>query len=547
MLPQAPPHQALPRRRMSWHPANISPESPAAEAGAQTLLDSMGTDALQEVSVDALKWRFFEMGIRVGVALQMLFMCLLLILSANEAIDELSQLYYPLFRGVFLLSLFGVLFALMLFAWKRTGIDYGMIFDVSPHRTNYHATVRAASTLMSLNFVAFVAYWLTLTVHLTRMKDLWPLAAFAGTILLLCSPFDWMPEWKDAAQRAALARTIGRALCAPFSKPSFAASFVADVFTSMPKCFIDLLFATCIYASGEAFTVGLWYHSNHTFENELVTCTPGYPVYKVANGLLTVAPFCIRFLQCTRQIYDARHDGEGWRQPLANALKYSSSLLVQFISLFGGRNNELTYHVWLIASILSTVFAFSWDVLIDWGLGPQPLRRTVRHILTPSAPEGGEYTGASYWLRVVRVFPDSWYVAGIVADFVARLGWAVYISPGQQVVANHMTLLLGTVELIRRAIWALFRLEWEQILRVARQEDKVEKQRASEAEASPASPGGGLLSPLLSHSPSSESKLSKDERIASALKGNVRRMKSNVWERPILEGGKDLPKDVGPS
>ena len=140
----------LPRASLSWHvtaalvslPAGRKQaiEAPAETvASAETVLDSLGTNELQEVNIDALKWRFFEMGIRVGIALQMLVMCLLLILCANEAIDELSMLYYPLFRGVFLLSFFGVLFALMLFAWKRTGIDYGKIFDVSPHHTNYHA------------------------------------------------------------------------------------------------------------------------------------------------------------------------------------------------------------------------------------------------------------------------------------------------------------------------------------------------------------------------------------------------------------------------
>ena len=305
------------------------------------------------------------------------------------------------------------------------------------------------------------------------MRDVWPLAAFLGTLLLLCSPFDWMPEWRDASQRVALARTIGKALRGPFAAPSFAASFVADVFTSMPKCFIDLLYATCIYASGEAFVVGAWQHSSHTFEHELVVCTPKHDAYRVANGMLTVLPFGIRLLQCIRQMHDGRH-GEGWRQPCANAVKYSTSLLVQALSIGGSRSSPLTYALWLAASILSTLLAFSWDVLIDWGLGPQPLRRAVRRVLTPSAPLGGEYEGASYWLRVVRVFPDSWYVVGIVADFVARLGWAVYISPGQVIVANHVTLLLGTVELMRRAMWALFRLEWEQILRVARQLDRTE-------------------------------------------------------------------------
>jgi len=525
---------ALPKRH-SWVARN------SANEATVTVFDSLGTDSVQEVDVDSLKWRFFELGVRAGIALQMLFMCVLLMLSANQAIDELSGLYYPLFRGLFLLSFFGVLFALMLFAWKRTGIDYGVIFDISPHRTNYHALVRASSNLMSLNFVAFVTFWLTLTVHLTPSKNVWPLVALLGTLLLLCSPMDWMPEWSDAAQRAALLRVVKRALSAPFAKPSFAASFVADVFTSMPKCFIDLLFATCIYSTGEAFTVGQWQLHSHAFQRPLVVCTPENPTYKIVNNILTVLPFCIRFLQCARQIYDAH--GEGWRQPAANALKYSISLLVQGLSIFGGSDHQKVWLMWVSASIISTLFAFSWDVLIDWGLGPQPLRRAVRRILTPSAPTGGEYDGASYWLRPVRVFSDVWYVAGIVVDLVARLGWAVYISPGQQLVANHVTLLLGTIELLRRAVWALFRLEWEQILRMAVREHEEDMRLASEwelarAESSMRRSTSGLTLPLLEKAPS------KDERIASALKGNAKRMNNDVWDQPL--GRADTPPSAQP-
>ena len=73
--------------------------------------------------------------------------------------------------------------------------------------------------------------------------------------------------------------------------------------------------------------------------------------------------------------------------------------------------------------------------------------------------------GAAYWLRSVRALPDEWYAFGIIFDLVARLSWAVYISPGQTVVEANVTLLLGTIELLRRASWGLFRLEWEQIRR----------------------------------------------------------------------------------
>ena len=154
--------------------------------------------------------------------------------------------------------------------------------------------------------IGVVAYWLTLTLHVDHrivfLKDLWPLGALLGSLLLLCSPYDWMPEWQDASQRWALARTMRKALSAPFAAPSLAVSFVADVFTSMPKCFSDLSFAACIYATGEAFQVGEWQHSTRTFERSLVVCTSTDPTYKIINAMLSLLPFCIRWLQCARQV-----------------------------------------------------------------------------------------------------------------------------------------------------------------------------------------------------------------------------------------------------
>jgi len=46
---------------------------------------------------------------------------------------------------------------------------------------------------------------------------------------------------------------IGSTLLAPFSEVTFAHSFVADVLTSMPKVFNDVLFTGCIYFTGELF------------------------------------------------------------------------------------------------------------------------------------------------------------------------------------------------------------------------------------------------------------------------------------------------------
>jgi len=84
----------------------------------------------------------------------------------------------------------------------------------------------------------------------------------------------------------------------------------------------------------------------------------------------------------------------------------------------------------------------------------------------------------------MRHYPLWAFSMAAVTNTIARLGWAVYISPGQQVVQQHVILLLGCVELLRRAQWAAFRLEWEHHNRSAKAAaDKTAAEAKALAEA----------------------------------------------------------------
>jgi hypothetical protein len=48
-------------------------------------------------------------------------------------------------------------------------------------------------------------------------------------------------------------------------------------------------------------------------------------------------------------------------------------------------------------------------------------------------------------------------------NLALRLGWAILISPEQAYVQQNFVLVLGSLELIRRCLWAVFRVEWEHI------------------------------------------------------------------------------------
>jgi len=247
-----------------------------------TVLDGMGSEKERLVTVDELKNRFFILGLQTGFALQMFVMAVVMMATTYQmagATEELSSVYYTLFRGLFLACFFFSCYGVDLFVWKRYRIDYRAILGVT-HSHNYHSVMRGSFNVMTLVFSCFALYVLTLTMHLTPNKHVWPLAAVAGTLTALLWPWDWMPEWHDRSQRLKLLGAICRVLASPLSEVSphpspspsprprpnlsrspgpgevsFARTFVADVLTSMPKIFNDLLFTGCMLATGNAFEV----------------------------------------------------------------------------------------------------------------------------------------------------------------------------------------------------------------------------------------------------------------------------------------------------
>jgi hypothetical protein len=55
------------------------------------------------------------------------------------------------------------------------------------------------------------------------------------------------------------------------------------------------------------------------------------------------------------------------------------------------------------------------------------------------------------------------YYLAILLDLLLRLGWALVISPEQPYLQQHFVLMLGVLELLRRFMWTVFRVEWEAI------------------------------------------------------------------------------------
>jgi len=137
-------------------------------------------------------------------------------------------------------------------------------------------------------------------------------------------------------------------------------------------------------------------------------------------------------------------------------------MAVIFLSLLSSSNTQW-YTAWAIVSAVSSVYAYIWDIVMDWGLRPWAL---PGHLSKAKRP---------------FLYPSWCYYAAGCTNGVARLTWALYISPGQQVVEQHVILVMGCIELLRRAQWALLRLEWEHHCCDAKARAEAEKEAEAEA------------------------------------------------------------------
>ncbi len=147
-------------------------------------------------------------------------------------------------------------------------------------------------------------------------------------------------------------------------------------------------------------------------------------------------------MQCLRRYKDT-----GRRHPnLPNAFKYALSMIVTCIGVFHHERLEGSNPIrviWIVAYVASSIYSWYWDVFMDWSLID---------------------VNSSDYIRPRRMLSKRFfwiYYVIVPLDFILRFFWAHTLIVDNRE-ANFS--LLGFVarwsalaEIIRRAIWAIFR------------------------------------------------------------------------------------------
>jgi hypothetical protein len=208
---------------------------------------------------------------------------------------------------------------------------------------------------------------------------------------------------------------LGQVLAAPWYPVAFRDGYIGDLLTSLvrvmiPMCFsfAYLIMSALSWVSNDlrlaASTSNLWWQDSM--------------IYKVIlEPSIILFPLWIRLLQCLRRSVES---GNRWPH-MANALKYTSAIAVISFGTF--RPYVRTNPVWIASFICATVYQYTWDLTMDWGI-----------LVWSSSRDASEFSIGCLALRKTRLLgPAMVYLLVALGNLVLRFAWTLTLLPDERV------------------------------------------------------------------------------------------------------------------
>lgn len=271
-------------------------------------------------------------------------------------------------------------------------------------------------------------------------------------LILLLVP----PKQTQRRARSALFSVLQRCVCLPFTrKIQFVDFFVADWCCSLAVPLMDVLYVFCYYFIHRPFSssgqrtmsqimlnphIGQWHpHEStshrlvHHVHRDACRCNDAAERYYF---VLALVPFAWRAAQTAKMYITTKN-----KVHIVNHFKYQSFIMDFSIKLVYALypSSSLLLKMSWASHIFSEFYGLCWDILMDWGF----IRGRSRALLLQS--------------------PWIYWMAGAF-DFAGRFCFIpaeLWLKPNMS--GPELLALQGGIEIIRRTVWSLFRLENENV------------------------------------------------------------------------------------
>ncbi|XP_019055871.1 PREDICTED: SPX and EXS domain-containing protein 5-like isoform X2 [Nelumbo nucifera] len=308
------------------------------------------------------------------------------------------------------------------------GVNHTKIFGLDQNHLTHKEIWKCATWMTIIVPTSMTAYLCLYSNGKESLAASQPVLLYAAVTMVLIFPFDKF----YLSSRYYLLRTLGRILL-PLQAITFSDFFVADILTSMAKVLSDLERSVCHMVHQQVATIA-WFEADSVCGS-----------HSIAIPLVLVLPYICRLFQCLRQYKDTKEE-----TTLLNALKYFTAVPVIFLSalkyhVFPDRWTKIYRPLWLLSSVINSLYSFYWDVIQDWDLSIfSPIFRFNRPRICSNMLYGRKWV----------------YFWAIGSNLILRCTWTYKLSSHLR--HNYLTVFTITaLEILRRFQWVFFRVENE--------------------------------------------------------------------------------------
>lgn len=372
----------------------------------------------------------------------------------QNALDFWNQPAMFVYSTIFNILLYRLCWGIDIGIWSHYGVNYISVLELSNIKSNLLFVINQTTTFLTLFFISLLVFYRA-NGSKTALDNTF--VSFGSPILLLVTAiaiqlYQTFFYYKGDSSRGLFnKRVVVDMLCAPFIPLTFRDAYGADVLTSFTKIIADALYAGCWVISGSFVQRGVQDQHTAHFGSDYMQCKSDDMIMTVT--ILQVTPLIIRFLQCIRGIYETKAVF-----PFAfNAWKYMLSILVVVFAV----EQWADKNTYIFLVVMTTLYKSWWDVAMDWGL-VETVPRSWAELCNI-----GNWSHKKFFLRSSIMYPyPSVYYACIVLNLILRFIWVLSLAPMTYLggmVGAKLSLFMGSMEIIRRSIWGIFRVEWEHV------------------------------------------------------------------------------------
>ncbi|KAI8334291.1 EXS family-domain-containing protein [Chlamydoabsidia padenii] len=310
-----------------------------------------------------------------------------------------------------------------------------------------------------LSLMVLINLWFYLQWVLPEDASWLPLLAYLSAIVLML----WPGKTLYVKERTRFIRLIRRVTSVNlFANVYFADIIFADLLTSFSNVLGDMFLTSCIILPGKS----------HLDYMELETNTQNAYYRDILVPLIISLPYFIRLRQCVSEYIES---GGDTRRHLFNALKYASAFPVIILSAVQKKasiyltengtipatwwiNESNLFRLWMMAVFINSMYSFWWDISMDWNLLQVTYNTPGKHNTNP--------TPMIRFRRHLHFSSTAIYFLAMMADFILRITWGLKFSSHvyiKQIEGN--VFLVELLEVVRRWIWVIFRMESEWVKR----------------------------------------------------------------------------------